>query len=171
MLLVAGFAIAPSLIATTAMIEQVTPAARLTEGMALLHTGLVAGVAPGAAVAGLVVDARRRVAGLLVPLGGRGAGGRGCPRAPRRAADMELGAAASAPSVEACQCSPPTARSCRRPARRVLRERARGRLPISMVSLGIVLLIPARTDSYGVAGAISAAYIVATAVSALSRAG
>ena len=37
------------------------------------------------------------------------------------------------------------------------------RLPISMVGLGIVLLVSAATGSYGVAGAISAAYMVANA--------
>ena len=68
-MLVGGFAIAPTLIATTAMIEQVTPAARLTEGMALLQTGLVAGVAPGAALAGIVVDHAGASPAYLVPLG------------------------------------------------------------------------------------------------------
>jgi len=38
------------------------------------------------------------------------------------------------------------------------------RLPISMVSLGIVLLVSARTGSYGYAGGVSAACVVATAV-------
>ena len=37
------------------------------------------------------------------------------------------------------------------------------RLPISMVGLGIVLLVSAATGSYGVAGAVSAAYMVANA--------
>src|SRR3954447_20594418 len=37
------------------------------------------------------------------------------------------------------------------------------RLPISMVGLGIVLLVSAATGSYGVAGAIAAAYMVANA--------
>ncbi len=69
LVLVGGLAIAPTLIATTAMIEQVTPAARLTEGMALLQTGLVAGVAPGAALAGVVIDAAGASPAYLVPLG------------------------------------------------------------------------------------------------------
>jgi MFS family permease len=56
-LFVAGFAIAPTLIATTSLTEQVVPAGRLTEGMMVIHTGIVAGVAPGATLAGLVVDA------------------------------------------------------------------------------------------------------------------
>ena len=37
------------------------------------------------------------------------------------------------------------------------------RLPISMIGLGIVLLVSAATGSYGVAGAISAAYMIANA--------
>lgn len=45
-LFLAGFAIAPSLIATLSLVEQSVPAARLTEGMAFVHTGLAAGLAP-----------------------------------------------------------------------------------------------------------------------------
>ena len=41
------------------------------------------------------------------------------------------------------------------------------RLPISMVTLGIVLLISARTDSYGLAGGISAAFVIAGCLAAL----
>ena len=41
------------------------------------------------------------------------------------------------------------------------------RLPISMVGLGIVLLVSATTGSYGIAGAVSAAYLVANAVFAV----
>src|SRR4051794_23204734 len=41
------------------------------------------------------------------------------------------------------------------------------RLPISMVGLGIVLLVSAATGSYGVAGAVSAAYMVSNAVFAI----
>ncbi|MGH3487708.1 MAG: MFS transporter [Actinopolymorphaceae bacterium] len=36
-----------------------------------------------------------------------------------------------------------------------------GRLPISMVALGIVILVSAKTGSYGIAGSVSAAYVVA----------
>lgn len=56
-LFVAGFAIAPTLIATMSLTEKVVPPARLTEGMAIMQTGVVAGVAPGATVAGVVIDA------------------------------------------------------------------------------------------------------------------
>jgi predicted MFS family arabinose efflux permease len=55
-LLVGGLAIAPTMIGAMTMVEQGVPAARLTEGMAILHTGIVAGVAPGASIAGFVVD-------------------------------------------------------------------------------------------------------------------
>ena len=41
------------------------------------------------------------------------------------------------------------------------------RLPISMVGLGIVLLVEAATDSYGLAGAISAVYVAAGAAFAI----
>ena len=95
--LVGGFAIAPTLIATTAMIEQVTPAARLTEGMALLQTGLVAGVAPGAAVAGIVVDHAGASPAYLVPLGAAVMATIAARALPSGAADTELGAAATRP--------------------------------------------------------------------------
>jgi len=55
-LLVGGLAIAPTMIGAMTMVEQGVPSVRLTEGMAVLHTGIVAGVAPGATVAGFVVD-------------------------------------------------------------------------------------------------------------------
>ena len=55
-LFVAGFAIAPTLIATMSLTEKTVPHARLTEGMAIIHTGIVAGVAPGATLAGVVID-------------------------------------------------------------------------------------------------------------------
>ena len=46
------------------------PAARLTEGIAISHTGLAAGLAPGAALAGLVIDAHGASPSYLVALGG-----------------------------------------------------------------------------------------------------
>lgn len=65
-LLVAGFAIAPTLVATLSLTERTVPVRRLTEGMAIMHTGLVAGVAPGATLAGLVIDAHGASAAYLV---------------------------------------------------------------------------------------------------------
>ncbi len=67
-LLLGGFAIAPTLIATTSLVEQSVPSSRLTEGMALIHSGVVAGVAPGAALAGIVVDHAGASAAYLVSL-------------------------------------------------------------------------------------------------------
>ncbi|MBM9460560.1 MFS transporter [Nocardioides sp. zg-536] len=55
-LLIGGLAISPTLIATMSLAEQVLPPTRLTEGMAFIQTGLAAGIAPGAAVAGLIID-------------------------------------------------------------------------------------------------------------------
>lgn len=69
-LFVAGFAIAPTLIATMSLCEQVMPPSRLTEGMAFIQTGLVAGVAPGAALAGVLIDRHGASAAYLVPVAG-----------------------------------------------------------------------------------------------------
>jgi MFS family permease len=72
-LLLAGFAISPTLIASVAWVEATVPSGRLTEGITMFSTGLAAGVAPGAALVGLVVDSHgasasywvSAVAGLL----------------------------------------------------------------------------------------------------------
>ncbi len=55
-LFVGGFAVAPTLIATMSLTEQTVPGARLTEGMAVVHTGIAAGVAVGAAASGVLID-------------------------------------------------------------------------------------------------------------------
>ena len=68
-LFVAGFAIAPTLIATMSLTEKTVPHARLTEGMAIMHTGIVAGVAPGATLAGVVIDAYGAAPAYLVAAG------------------------------------------------------------------------------------------------------
>ncbi|MFC7503379.1 MFS transporter, partial [Nocardioides sp. GCM10030258] len=65
-LLVGGFAISPTLIATMSLAEQVLPPARLTEGMAIIGTGLAAGLAPGAAIAGVLIDAEGASPAYLV---------------------------------------------------------------------------------------------------------
>ena len=67
-LFLAGFAISPTLIALTAWVEEVVPAARLTEGMAIVHTGIAGGVAPGAVVAGTVIDRFGASPAYLVPV-------------------------------------------------------------------------------------------------------
>lgn len=55
-LLVGGVAISPTLIAAMSLAESELPTARLTEGMAFVQTGLAAGLAPGAAIAGAIID-------------------------------------------------------------------------------------------------------------------
>lgn len=69
MLLVGGLAIAPTLVAAMSLTAQTVPSSRLTEGMAIMHTGLVAGVAPGATISGFVVDHSGASAAYLVSLG------------------------------------------------------------------------------------------------------
>jgi MFS family permease len=56
LLLLAGVAIAPTLIAATSWIESMVPPRRLNEGLAVFSTALVVGVAPGAALSGTAVD-------------------------------------------------------------------------------------------------------------------
>jgi len=56
LLLIGGVAIAPTMIASLSLTERVVPSSRLTEGMAIVQTGITAGVAPGATLSGIVVD-------------------------------------------------------------------------------------------------------------------
>jgi predicted MFS family arabinose efflux permease len=67
-LFVAGFAIAPTIVASLSMVEQAVPHSRLTEGMAIVETALVAGVAPGAALAGRIIDSHGASEAYLVSL-------------------------------------------------------------------------------------------------------
>lgn len=64
----AGFMISPTLIAAMTLIERHVPPARLTEGIAWTTTGVAIGVAPGAAVAGWLIDHHGASAGFWVPL-------------------------------------------------------------------------------------------------------
>jgi predicted MFS family arabinose efflux permease len=66
-LFLAGFAISPTMIAAVSWVEAVVPRDRLNEGMTLFTTGMVAGVAPGAAVVGMVVDRFGASASFWVP--------------------------------------------------------------------------------------------------------
>ena len=68
MLFVAGFAISPTLVATMSLVESTVPASRLTEGISWVTTGIAAGLAPGAAIAGHVIDLRGASDGFLVPV-------------------------------------------------------------------------------------------------------
>jgi MFS transporter len=67
-LFVAGFAIAPTIVASLSIVEQAVPHSRLTEGMAIVETALVAGVAPGAALAGRIIDTSGASRAYLVSL-------------------------------------------------------------------------------------------------------
>jgi MFS family permease len=66
-LFLAGFAISPTLIASFAWIEETVPPDRITEGITSFTTGLGAGLAPGAALVGLVVDASGASQSYWVP--------------------------------------------------------------------------------------------------------
>jgi predicted MFS family arabinose efflux permease len=68
LLLVGGVAIAPTMVAALSLTERTVPVSRLTEGMAIMHTGIVAGVAPGATISGYVVDHSGASAAYLVSL-------------------------------------------------------------------------------------------------------
>lgn len=65
-LFVSGFAISPNLIAGVSLIERTVPASRLTEGMAVMDTALLIGVAPGAALGGWAIDHHGSTAGFVV---------------------------------------------------------------------------------------------------------
>lgn len=64
----AGFMISPTLIASTSLVEQNVAPSRLTEALTWATTGLMVGVAPGAAIAGWVVDNHDASRAFLVPL-------------------------------------------------------------------------------------------------------
>jgi predicted MFS family arabinose efflux permease len=68
-LFLSGFAISPTLIAGFTWIEETVPSARITEGITLFTTGLGAGLAPGAALAGAVVDSSGASASYWVAAG------------------------------------------------------------------------------------------------------
>ena len=67
LLFLAGFAISPTLIAGVSWVQAIVPADRLNEGMTVFTTGMVVGVAPGAAIVGAVVDRAGASASFLVP--------------------------------------------------------------------------------------------------------
>ncbi len=66
-LFLAGFAISPTLIAAASYVEETVPSSRITEGMTVLTTGLVGGVAAGAWLSGAVVDAYGASTAYAVP--------------------------------------------------------------------------------------------------------
>lgn len=64
----AGVMISPTMIAATSVIEAYVARSRLTEALTWTTTGLAIGIAPGAALAGAVVDAHGAAAAFAVPL-------------------------------------------------------------------------------------------------------
>jgi predicted MFS family arabinose efflux permease len=69
LLLISGIFIAPTLIASTAVIQELVPSQRLTEAMGWTSMGLAAGVAAGAAGLGLVIDSYDAQAGFWAVVG------------------------------------------------------------------------------------------------------
>jgi MFS family permease len=70
LLVLAGFAISPSLITGLALVEYLVPAARLTEGMVLETTGAALGITAGSAVSGWLIDQYGAHRAYLVPVAG-----------------------------------------------------------------------------------------------------
>jgi predicted MFS family arabinose efflux permease len=68
LLFFAGFAISPTLIASISLVERVVPPERLTEGISWVSTGMAAGIAPGAAISGLVIDSAGASMAYTVPV-------------------------------------------------------------------------------------------------------
>lgn len=68
-LFLSGLSVAPTMVTAMALVEQLVPRARLTEGMTWTSAGLAVGVALGSSAAGTVVDAAGPAAGYAVPLG------------------------------------------------------------------------------------------------------
>lgn len=68
LLFVAGWGIAPTMVSSVSLIERSVPSGRLTEGMAIQSTGVIGGVAPGAALAGVIVDAHGASAAYWLPV-------------------------------------------------------------------------------------------------------
>ena len=89
-LFVGGFAISPTLVATMSLVKTGVPADRLTEGITWVSTGIGIGLAPGAAVAGHLIDAYGAspayfvpvVSGLLAAVVAWSTGGRGSAALP-----------------------------------------------------------------------------------------
>lgn len=69
-LLLAGVAVSPTLITLVALVEDLVPAARLTEGMVIETTGAAVGITAGSAVAGWLIDRSGAHTAYLVPVAG-----------------------------------------------------------------------------------------------------
>jgi len=69
-LLLAGFSIAPTLITAFALVEDLVPAALLTEGLAVENTGLALGVTLGSSIGGPLIDSVGAQHAYLLSAGG-----------------------------------------------------------------------------------------------------
>lgn len=67
-LLVAGAATAPTMVTVMTLVQRLTPQAQLNEGMTLMVTALLGGVAVGSAVGGRLVEHSGTVAGYAAPM-------------------------------------------------------------------------------------------------------
>ncbi|MGW2492258.1 MFS transporter [Streptomyces sp. NPDC001606] len=67
-LLVAGMATAPTMVTTMTLVQTRTPAGRLNEGMSLMVTGLLTGIACGSALGGWAAQHTSPGTGFLVPV-------------------------------------------------------------------------------------------------------
>ena len=65
LLILSGMAIAPTLIASVGVIQSAVDQTRLTEALAWNSTGMVAGVAAGAAAVGYLIDSAGAQAGFV----------------------------------------------------------------------------------------------------------
>jgi MFS family permease len=65
-MLVAGLAIAPTLITGTGLVQQLVPPVRLTEGLGWMTTALIVGVSVGSWAAGATIDAHGARGGFVV---------------------------------------------------------------------------------------------------------
>ncbi|MEV6807356.1 MFS transporter [Streptomyces sp. NPDC051132] len=66
-LLVAGMATAPTMVTAMSLVQRRTPAGRLNEGMSLMVTGLLTGIACGSATGGWATDRLSLVTAFAVP--------------------------------------------------------------------------------------------------------
>lgn len=66
-LFVSGLSVAPTMVTAMALVEQLVPRAKLTEGITWTITGLAVGVALGASLSGSVIDAAGARAAYAVP--------------------------------------------------------------------------------------------------------
>ncbi len=69
-LFLAGFAISPTLVAVVSLVQSHVPATRLTEGITWVMTGVGLGIAPGAAIAGWLIDEYGASTAYFVPVVG-----------------------------------------------------------------------------------------------------